>query len=139
MFRERVPTLDPNIDIIKIRATGTGNMATLTADGPNPRFEPGEAATLTAIIGTASGGTDSATLSLYQKIRSDPTGTFDLLRREFKKFGTSNDAFIDWRIHAAEQRHWVMAAGDAWVPVWTNPDSGNMTWKLEFQFAVRSG
>lgn len=140
MQSERLWTPDPNIQILKMRATGTGNMATLASDGPNPRFEPGEPAVLSAVIGLVSGGTGEATLSLYQKIRRDPTGTYDLLRRRFKEFGTdaSSDDFIDWRITKDEERHWVMAAGDAWVPVWVNPDAGNMTWTLEFQFVVRA-
>jgi hypothetical protein len=127
--REIVNPVGKDYSILKLRAD----------DAPNPRAEPGEEATLTAVIGRATAGTGSgaATLTLYQKLGCDPAGTYTLPRRSFPKFDTDNDDVVDWRIQADEEHHWCFARGDSIAPEWTNPDSGTMVWKLEFQFKIQ--
>lgn len=125
--------IDP-ASIIKLRANGTGNMATLADENPRPSFTYHTKFVLTAMLAWVSGGTGAgADIKIYQKIHDRPDGTFDQLRRTLTLFGTDDTTFHDWRIQESEQHHWVLNANDLWVPVWTNPDSGNMTWVLEFQ------
>ena len=123
--------------IITLRASGDADMATLADDGPNPRFALDTKFMLIAFLAWASGGAGNADLQLYQKIPSRPDGQYDQLRRTFPSFGASGgDDFVDWRIPADDDRHWILGPGELWVPVWTNPDSGNMTWVLEVQLAA---
>lgn len=120
-------------DVEKFRFSGTGDMATVADTVPTPHVTRDYPFVLTALIGWATGGTGSATLELKQKILDEPSGWFDDVRRKFSEFGTDGDAFIDWRIMEHEHYHWVLSAGDLWVPEWTNPDSGTMRWALEYQ------
>ena len=118
--------------IIKLRANGTGHMATLANETPSPRFTYQTKFVLTAVLAWVSGGTGALDdLELYQKIYTRRDGTYDQLRRTLKDFGTDGKTFHDWRLDDREQHHWVFDANDAIVPVWTNPDVGNMLWKLE--------
>jgi hypothetical protein len=125
--------IDP-ASIIKLRANGTGDMATLADENPSPAFTHDRKFVLTAVLAWASLGTGAGVdITIYQKIRDRPDGTFDLLRRTLPTFSTDGTAFHDWRIDESEQHHWVLNAYDLWVPVWANPHSGTMAWALEFQ------
>jgi hypothetical protein len=124
--------IDP-ATIIKLRDTGTGDMATLADENPSPQFGLDVPCVLTAILAWVSGGTGGPDdLEIYQKIHARRDGAYDQLRRVLTDFGTDDTTFHDWRIDDKEQHHWVLNARDLWVPVWTNPDAGNMTWVLEF-------
>jgi hypothetical protein len=118
--------------IIKLRASGDGDMATVTDDGPNPSFGLDTAFVLTAIRAWTTSGTGDADLTIYQKIASERSGNFDKTIRTLKDFGATN-RFHDWRIDVKEQHHWVFDAGDFIVPDWTNPAAGTMTWAMEVQ------
>lgn len=128
--------IDPST-IQKLRATGTGNMATLADETPEPRFTMDRMFVLLGFLAWASGGTGNDTLTLYQKIPARPDGRYDQVRRTWASFGTTGgDDRVDGRMEADDDRHWILGANELWVPVWTNPDGGNMTWVLEVQLAA---
>lgn len=118
--------------VIKRRVSGDGDMATVTDDGPNPSFTFDTPFVLTAIRAWATGGANSADLTIYQKIAAERSGVFDKTIRILKNFGATN-RFFHWRIQISDEHHWVFDAGDSIVPDWTNPDPGNMVWALEVQ------
>ncbi len=131
--------IDPST-IVKLRDTGTGDMATLADRNPAPRFTMDRQFVLMGFLAWAFGGTGNATLTLHQKIPSRPDGVYDRIRRTWVTFGaTSGDAFVTGRTDATDDRNWILGPGELWVPVWTNPDSGNMTWVLEVQLAAVIG
>lgn len=126
-------------------AFGDGDMSTIADDDPKYVFGlEAEFFVLLSFMAWAEGGTGNADLVLYQKIRRDPTGRKDKGRRWFPKFGVSGTGFrvfYDERIQKDDDRHWILrgpnkgGAGDLWVPVWTNPDSGTMTWAVRCEMA----
>jgi hypothetical protein len=123
--------IDPNT-IIKLRDNGTSHMATLADETPSPRFTYHTKFVLTAVLAWVKGGSGALDdLELYQKIHARRDGTYDQLRRVLADFGAEGTTFHDWRLDDREQHHWVFDPDDAIVPVWTNPDPGNMAWKLE--------
>jgi hypothetical protein len=117
------------------RETGTGDMATLAAENPWPAFGLGQDFLLISFIAEASGGSGGSAqhLDLYEKIAARPDGGYDIKRRRLTDFRTAGNPFYDWRLNRDDDRHWIQAGGDLWVPVWTNPDPGNMTWKLRVE------
>lgn len=130
--------IDPDT-IIKFRASGDGDMATVTNDGPNPSFGLDGKYVLVAIRAWTTAGTGNATLTIYQKIAAERSGVFDKTIRTFSNFGATN-RFFDFRIDEADQHHWVFDDGDLIVPDWTNPDAGTMTWAIEVHLRrVRPG
>jgi hypothetical protein len=118
--------------IIKRRRSGDGDMATVTADGPNPSFTFDTPFVLTAIRAWATGGAGNADLTIYQKIAAERSGVFDKTINIMRNFGATH-RFFHWRIQVTDEHHWVFDAGDSIVPNWTNPDPGNMTWALQVE------
>ncbi len=116
--------------IIKRRASGSGDMAIVTDNGPNPSFTFDTPFVLVAIRAWATGGTGNFDLTIYQKIAAERSGVFDKTIETMRNFGIAN-RFFYWRIQVSDEHHWVFDAGDSIVPNWTNPDPGNMTWALE--------
>lgn len=116
--------------IIKRRRSGDGDMATIADASPNPRFTFDHPFVLVAIRAWATGGTNNADLAIYQKIAAERSGVFDKTIETMRDFGATNRRF-SWRIQVDDEHHWVFDAGDSIVPVWANPDIGNMVWALE--------
>lgn len=117
------------------REFGTGDMATLADENPRPAFGLGQDFLLLSFIAQASGGSGGTDqhLEIYEKIATRPDGAFDIKRRRLRDFGTGSNPFYDWRLDQGDERHWIQSSGDLWVPVWMNPDPGNMTWKLRVE------
>ncbi|MHC4405701.1 MAG: hypothetical protein ACYTG0_39145, partial [Planctomycetota bacterium] len=92
---------------------------------------------LIAFLAWASGGSDDATLDLYQKIPTRPDGAYDQIRRDFPSFGTTatSDTRIAFRPQPEDLAHWKLQAGELWVPVWPNPATGTIVWTIEFHLA----
>ncbi len=116
--------------IIKRRRSGAGEMATVTDVSPNPRFTFDHPFVLVAIRAWATGGAGNADLTIYQKIAAERSGVFDKTIETMRNFGATNRRF-SWRIQVDDEHHWVFNAGDSIVPVWDNPDIGNMVWAFE--------
>lgn len=125
---------DPN-SVRIFRASGTGDMATVTDAQPSPRFGLAEPFLLLFLRAWFTGGSDSATMILKQKAIDEPSGFFDQDLRQFPQSGTGVEAFQDFRVQADELYHWRFNAGDWIVPEWTNPNSGTMRWAIEVGLA----
>lgn len=125
---------DPN-SVQIFRASGTGDMATVTDAQPAPRFGLNEPFLLLFLRAWFTGGSGSATMTLKQKAIDEPSGFFDNDLVQFKESGTEIEAFQDFRVQADELYHWRFNAGDWIVPEWTNPDSGTMRWAIEVGLA----
>lgn len=114
------------------RETGTADMATLADENPWPAFGLDVDFLLVSIYAEASGGTGGTGnhLEIYEKVPARPDGGYDLKHRRMNNFGTDAQPWYIDRIQRDDERHWILDGGDLWVPVWTNPDSGTMRWKL---------
>jgi len=122
--------IPPPKSIVSIRAEGLGDMGTVTDETSIGRFSLDQDYVLTRIRGHFSGGSGSATLSLYVDHR-DTSGSYDSLLATWSSVGTGGAADLHHRIEAEEQHHWEFRAGDVLCFTWTNPDSGTMRWALE--------
>ena len=121
---------DPSRD--PIRASGTGNMGTVTDSLPSVAFGLPADFYLDYLRVWFSGGTGTgANLALKQKLRYEPSGWYDREVRNFPNSGTDDVDFIYFRVDADERDRWAFAGGDLLVPEWINPDSGNMRWAFE--------
>jgi hypothetical protein len=127
--------------IEKFNASGKGNMATLADDQTAPRFNLDRDVQRFALVYmrlVIQGGTGDADLKIYMRHRFK-TGDFDFLLFDYsgvRSVGSTRPVF-DLRIQAHELMHYTFdrdanrGAMDQIVPVWTNPDSGNMNWAWE--------
>lgn len=122
--------------IVKMTASGLGNMATLADDAVAPRFDIDVARfALVYLRMVFQEGTGDADLTIYQRHRFR-TGFHDFPLFEYTDIGESNRV-IDLRIHADELMHYTFdrdvsrGVMDSIVPVWANPNSGTMRWAIE--------
>ena len=122
-------------DIITQRATGTGDMGSVTTKTSVARFGLDGKFVLIWLKVNFSGGTGSATLTL--KIdHHDESGLFDFDEAApWASMGADATADLDWRVPVEEYPRYVYQERDVLVFDWTNPDAGNMRWMIEVGLA----
>lgn len=136
--REVIETQDRELDLVRSRqlitvtsksTTGSTDInATFTLD---VRFR----LVFVRCHFTGTSGTAAMTISLDSALGS----AYDTLLYTLTRVGINRDAHF--RIPASESvdpSPWTFQAGDAVRILWTNPDSGNMTWGLEVGLAIAS-
>lgn len=111
-------------------------MGTLADPATTPRFGLADRAwRLSRMQCQFTGGTGSAamTLALDRGIGLSYLNRTLLVTASGDAQGTggANGAFFNLRIPANEAHQWEFPAGSYIVPVWTNPDAGNMRWQWE--------
>lgn len=127
-------------DIVAMRATGTGDMGTVTDRQSTARFSlPTDMYALVWVRAIFTGGTLNATMRLQLDHRED-IGFYDFILRDWPNMGTTEgDDWVYSRKTADEQHQWVFHRGDVLVFTWTNPDPAVMRWSLEVGLADATG
>lgn len=118
--------------------SGDANMATLADESIRMgRFlVPEDDLALLYVRGEFTGGAGTADLSLYV----DRQATREILKKAailFTWLAVGVTKQIHTRIPEDEREAWSFLKGDELVCVWTNPDSGNMTWSVEIGLVRR--
>lgn len=111
---------------------GTANMGVLADESDRTaRFViPLDDLALLYVRGEFAGGSGTADLSLYL----DRQAARKVLKRStilFTWLDVGDTKQVHTRIPVEEREAWSFMKGDELVFVWTNPDSGNMSWLLE--------
>lgn len=120
-------------DIVPMRATGVGDMGSVTNENSVARFSLPGGGKFVLIWAKVqfTGGTGSATLTLKSDHR-ETNALYDFDEAEgFASMGTDVTARLDWRIPVEEYPRFVYQPGDVLVWTWTNPDAANMRWAIE--------
>lgn len=120
-------------DIVTYRATGVGDMGSVTDKNSVARFSLAGGGKFVLIWAKVkfSSGTGSATLTLKSDHR-DENGLYDFDEAAgWPSMGTDGTTKLDWLIPVEEYPRYVYQAGDVLVWVWTNPDAATMRWTIE--------
>lgn len=138
--------------IVKLTASGDGNMGDVTKIDQEPRFQlDGADSYCLAYIrvrffgGTGTGATMTWRTSHYSRGNyvtpysgGDQVGSsFDFAPIDFENCGTKDNANVEFRVADDELRHYRLDRCNCtgtisqWVPEWVNPDPGDMNWAIE--------
>lgn len=120
-------------DIVTLRATGVGDMGSVTDENSVARFSLPGGGKFVLIWAKVqfSGGTGSATLTLKSDHR-DTSGLYDFDEvTGWEGMGTDGTTKLDWLVPVEEYPRYIYQAGDVLVWDWTNPDAANMRWAIE--------
>ncbi|KKN11045.1 hypothetical protein LCGC14_1030460 [marine sediment metagenome] len=120
-------------DIITVRATGVGDMGSVTDENSVARFSLPGGGKFVLIWAKVkfTGGTGSAALTLKSDHR-ETNSLYDFDEAAaWTGMGTDETPKLDWLIPVEEYPRYVYQAGDVLVWTWTNPDAANMRWTIE--------
>ena len=120
--------------VVTQRATGMGNMGTVTDKNTTARFSLPVKYVLVFMRAKFTGGTGNDTMSLYMD-HEDESTLFDFLLEEWSSMGADSTAYKEDVTAATSYPHRVFNPGADLVYTWTNPDSGTMRWSLEVGLA----
>ena len=119
-------------EVVPLRASGLGDMATLADARPSPSFGLHVPYALVYILAWFSGAasTTDADMTINQRLTDAEATFWDKPRKVMQDAGVTN-TFFDMRIQADELYHWGFHPDIKIVPVWANPESGVIRWALE--------
>lgn len=120
-------------DIVTYRATGVGDMGSVTDENSVARFSlaGGGKFVLIWVKVQFSGGTGSASLTLKSDHR-DTNTLYDFDEAApWTGMGTDGTTKLDWFVPVEEYPRYVYQPGDVLVWTWTNPDAASMRWAIE--------